>query len=205
MSMIDSAGISQDELGGRLALLACAALDGEQRKLYDAMTKTIIPEAEESGFTARLADGRFIGPFNAMLRVPNLSSAMGPWTAQIAQSGMADDVRQVVILAVGAAWSAGYEIAAHTSAARGVGVPQAAIDAIIRKQEPPGLTADANLAYRLTVSLLDHRTVADALYRELIDTFGEAGIITILALIGQYQFVSSILNCFDVPTPDSRA
>jgi len=200
----NSANLSQNGLGGRLPLLSRAELDEEQQKLYDAMTKAILPEAEAGGFTARLADGRFIGPFNALLRVPKISSAMGPWTAQIANSGIAEDVRHVVILAVGAAWAAGYEIAAHSSAARGVGVPAAAIDAIIRKQEPSGLTAEANVAYRLTVSLLDHRAVAGNLYRESLDTFGEDGVIAILALIGQYQFISSILNCFEVPTPDDN-
>ena len=185
-------------------MLSQAELDEEQQKLYEGLTKTILPEAEESGFTARLTDGRFIGPFNAMLRVPKLSSAMAPWVAQVAHSGMADDVRHVVILAIGAAWAARYEIAAHSSAARRVGVPEAAIDAIIRKQEPSGLTAEANVAYRLTVSLLDHRAVADDLYRESIDTFGEAGVIAILSLIAQYQFVSSLLRCFDVPTPDDK-
>ena len=190
-----------DRLGGRLPLLAPEDLDDEQRRVYDALTRTVVPESEEGGFTARLEDERFIGPFNAMLRVPGIAAGLGQWTGAIAQSGMADDVRQVVILTVGAAWSAEYEIDAHVSAARVVGVPDPAIEAIVRRQAPQGLSAEAEVAQRLTTGLVVDRTVPDELYGEAVETFGEAGVIGILCLIGQYQTVSSILVCFRVPAP----
>ncbi|MBN0048505.1 hypothetical protein JS756_31295 [Streptomyces actuosus] len=46
------------------------------------------------------------------------------------------------------------------------------------------------------------REVADQLYHEAVDLFGEPGMITVLCLIGQYQLISSILVCFQVPVPD---
>lgn len=191
-----------DRLGGRLPLLAPADLDEEQQQVYDALTRTVVPEAAESGFTARLDDGRFIGPFNAMLRVPRIAAGLGQWTGQIARSGLAADVRQVVILTVGAAWSAEYEIDAHTSAARVTGVRDEAITAILQGRRPPALSEEADVAHRLTISLLDDHVVPDGLYREATAAFGEAGVIAILCLIGQYQLISSILVSFQVPVPD---
>lgn len=190
-----------DRLGGRLPLLDPATLDPDQRQVYEALTRIVGPESAESGFTAILDDGRLVGPFNAMLRIPEIATGFGQWTSRIAQSGMAAEVRQVVILTVGAAWSAAYEIDAHTSAARAVGVPDQAITAIVAGNPPEGVSSEAAVAYRLTAGLLHSRVVADELYREAIATFGEAGLIAILCLIGQYQTVSSFLVSFQVPVP----
>lgn len=153
-----------DRLGGRLPLLAPADLDDEQAQVYEALTRLVVPEAAESGFTARLADGRFIGPFNAMLRVPRLTTGLGQWTREISRSRLDDDVRQVVILTVGVAWSAQYEIDAHVSAARAVGVPDGAIEAILQGGAPSGLSPAAQVAHRLTAALLADRAVPDQLY-----------------------------------------
>ena len=190
-----------DDLGGRLSLLAPADLNDEQRQLYDAMTHTILPEAKRGGFVAQLDDGRFIGPFNALLRVPALAAGFGQWTAKIAQAGLSEEVRQVVILAVGAVWAAGYEIYAHVAAAREEGVAQAAIDDILRKAEPAEVSAEALIAYRLTIGIVEERSVTQDLYDEAIAAFAIEGLLAILSLIGQYQFVSSALTCFEVPSP----
>lgn len=139
-------GNDDDRLGGRLALLNPAVLDDQQRQVYQALMRTVVPEAAESGFTARLEDGRFIGPFNALLRVPAIALGLGQSAAQIARSGIADDVRQAVILTVGGAWSADFEIDAHRSAARAVGLPADAVDAIIAGSRPVGLSRDADIA-----------------------------------------------------------
>jgi 4-carboxymuconolactone decarboxylase len=190
-----------DHLGGRLALLAPAGLDTSQRRLYDELTARVLPEAAEGGFVARLDDGRFIGPFNALLRVPAVAAGLGEWTTQISRAGLADEVRQAVILTVGAAWSAEYEIEAHTSAARVAGLPDRAIDAILTGTPPTGLSDEANIAHRVTACLLTAHALADDLYQRAVATFGEAGLIAILCLIGQYQTISSILVCFQVPAP----
>jgi phenylpyruvate tautomerase PptA (4-oxalocrotonate tautomerase family) len=58
-------------LGGRLPLLPPDALDEAQRALRDRLQATRARNAEEAGYTAVLPDGRFIGPFNALLRTPH--------------------------------------------------------------------------------------------------------------------------------------
>ncbi len=190
-----------DDLGGRLPLLAPSELDKEQWQLYEALEKRILPEAQEGGFVARLEDGRFIGPFNALLRVPRLAGGFRQWTAQIGQAALSEEVRQVVILAVAATWDADYEIYAHKAAARTANIPVAAIDAILSNAEPVGVSAEAKMAYRLTVSVLEQRTVADVLYDEAVAAFELSGVIAILSLIAQYQFISSVLITFRVPAP----
>ena len=136
-----------------------------------------------------------------MLRVPAITLGMGSWTGQIAASGIAADVRQTVILTVGVAWSASFEIDAHTSAARIVGIPGPAIEAMVSQKPPLGLSPEADIAHRVTRCLVTRHNVPDTLYDEAVEAFGEAGLVAILCLIGQYQTISSILVCFEVPVP----
>lgn len=188
-------------LGGRLALLDPADLNEEQRGVYDALTAMVVPEGAAHGFVPRLDDGRFIGPFNAMLRAPAITAGLGGFTAAIARSGMTAQVRQVVILTVGSIWGAEYEIQAHVSAARAVGVPATAIDDIVSGRAPRGLTEQATVAHRLAHAVVADRRVDDELYEQAIAEFGEPGLVAVLALIGQYQYISSLLSTFRVPAP----
>jgi 4-carboxymuconolactone decarboxylase len=194
-------GADADRLGGRLALLAPDTLTGEQRQVYDALCELAVPEAEQGGFTARLPDGRLIGPFNALLRDPRLTSGFGQWVRAIGAGGLPANVRETIILTVGAEWGADYEIYAHRAAGAAAGLPQDAIDAILTGAAPDGLTPVAQLAYRLAHALVVDHTVPEALYAEACAEFGEAGLLTVLGLIAQYQLISSVLVCFDVPVP----
>jgi len=192
-----------DGLGGRLALLRPDELDDNQLAVHDQLQKLVGPESRHDGFIAQLDDGRFIGPFNAMLRTPPLTAGFGAWVGAITQAGIADDVRQVVILTVAAAWRADYEIYAHTAAARVAGIPDDAVTAILAGEPPSGVSADAALAHGLVRGLLHAQDVPDPVYDESIRIFGEGGTIAILGLVAQYQLVSSLLVCFRVPVPST--
>lgn len=191
----------EDGLGGRLPLLLPSELDDDQRSVYDALNALVVPEAAESGFTARLDDGRFIGPFNSMLRVPALSKGFGQWTGAIAHSGMSEEVRQVIILTVGAFWDAAFELDAHVAAAKASGVSDAAVEAIVKRRRPVELSEAGLIAHRYTRALLEEHRVVTELYAAALGHFGENGLIAILSLIGQYQMISSILVSFEVPVP----
>lgn len=201
MSTTEAAG----QLGGRLALLNIEELDGEQRAVHAQLEKVVGPESRRDGFLAQLEDGRFIGPFNAMLRAPQLTAGFGAWVRAITQAGLPADVRQVAILTVAAQWRAEYEIYAHTAAARVAGIPDDAVTAILTGETPAGVSAAAGLAHRLVRGLLHTLDVPDPVYQESIQTFGEAGTMTILGLVAQYQLVSSVLVCFRVPAPSAIA
>lgn len=49
--MPTSPGYDADRLGGRLPLLDTAALGAEQRQVYEALTRMVVPEAAVSGQT----------------------------------------------------------------------------------------------------------------------------------------------------------
>jgi len=108
-----------DALGGRLPLADPTDLVGAQRELFDKMTSTVVPWADDTGFHSTTDDGRFIGPFNPALLNPAMTSVsaelvLGEWE----HTSLSPRLREVVILAVGAVWQSEYELYAHSAAAR---------------------------------------------------------------------------------------
>lgn len=192
-------------LGGRLALRDPAALTGAAQALYDHARERIVPEAEQAGFTAMLADGRFIGPFNAMFASPDICQAV--LTLQKVERERTDldpRTRQVVILSVGAVVAAPYELYAHRAEALAAGLPRDAVDALAAGEDHPDLTLDERTAQRFTLSLVRERRVADDLFAAARAAFGEKGIVDMVVLIGCYQLVCSLLNALAIPAPDDR-
>ncbi len=101
---------------GEALAAACSSLrPGDllpaQQKLYDHLLATKLRWAEKSKFQGLLADGHMIGPFNVFLQTPEMSRAFNDWVdPEAAHTSLAGDVRQVIVLAVGAAWDAAYKI-----------------------------------------------------------------------------------------------
>lgn len=189
------------ELGGRLPLLPPNALDEEQRALHAGLRATRLRSADAAGYAAVLADGRLIGPFNVMLRAPRIARPLLEWAQAISGSGLADDVREAVILTVAAHWRADYALYAHTAAAARVGVPEAAIAALRARRTPDGLRAEADTAHRVTVALVRDHRVPDDLYAEAAAAFGTEGLVALVNLVGQYLNTSALLALFEVPAP----
>jgi 4-carboxymuconolactone decarboxylase len=195
-------GTAPDEaLGGRLELLPMAELSAEQAELHEQLRATRLAAARQAGYTAALPDGRLIGPFNALLRTPAIGAAQLACTRAIGEATPTPEVREAIILTVAAQWQAPYIRYAHTHAAHTAGMPQAAISALRKGTTPVGLTPAALTAHRLAIALVRDHDVADELYAQASSTFGDEGLVALVALIGQYQATAALLACFHVPAP----
>ena len=189
-------------LGGRLPLLDVDALDAEQRELFHYLQTRVVPWADAAGFRSTTCDGKFIGLFNAALRSPTAASVFLQLQAsEERHTSLSDRVRQVVILAVGAAWAADYEIYAHSAVARQCGIPDDAVRRLAAGTLPDTLSADEKVAYRFTRQLSTSHRIDDATFVEARKTFGERGITDMVLLAGTYYTVCGLLNAFDVPAP----
>ena len=105
----------------RLPLIAPADLTPEQKALYDDMRKGIA--SNFNAFKAVRDDGALMGPWNPWLHEPGIGKAIWDLTlAMTANATLADDVRQIVILVVGARFDAAYEIYAHIAVAEHEGM-----------------------------------------------------------------------------------
>ena len=190
------------DLGGRLPLLDIDTLDAEQRELVNYLQTRVVPWAQDAGFRATTADGTFIGPFNAALRSPIVAGAFLQLQAsEERHTSLSDRVRQVVILAVGAAWAADYETYAHSAVARRSGIPADVVRRLAEGGLPDALGDDEKVAYRFTQQLSTSHGVDDSTFNEARKLFGERGITDIVLLAGTYYTVCGLLNAFNVPAP----
>lgn len=191
-----------DNLGGRLALLAPDDLTSDQKKFYDQLQATMVPWAKKSGFQSETFDEKLIGPFNSMLRSPELAAAvMNVNKAEGEHTSLNEKVRQVIILTVGAVWQCAYELYAHAAVAQKAGFDDATIQALVAGQKPAALSAEESVAHDFTRSLAAAHQVATPLYEQAIITFGEKGVVDMIVLAGQYMTVSALLSAFAVPAP----
>jgi 4-carboxymuconolactone decarboxylase len=195
-------GNGESQLGGRLPLVDVDTLDAEQRELFDYLQTRVVPWADATGFRSTTADGKFIGPFNAALRSPSVAGAFLQLQAsEERHTSLSERVRQVVILAVGAAWAADYEIYAHSAVARHYGIPDDAVRSLAAGTLPDTLGDDEKVAYRFAQQLSTSHLVEDATFAEARKEFGDRGIADRIVLAGTYYTVCGLLNAFEVPTP----
>jgi 4-carboxymuconolactone decarboxylase len=189
-------------LGGRLPLADPSALIGAQRELFDTITSAVVPWADDIGFQSTTSGGRLIGPFNAMLLNPAVTSASSELLlGEKEHTSLSARVREVVILAVGAVWQSDYELYAHSAAARKVGISDDAIRVLATGGIPDELSEDETIAAELTRQISTRHRVDDALYRQAENRFGRKGLTDIAILIGIYHTVCTTLNLFEIPAP----
>jgi 4-carboxymuconolactone decarboxylase len=181
-------------------------LSADQSKIYTLIDTQFVPWAEAADFKSKTDDGRLIGPFNAALYSPEMSSAFLAWqVAEEKHTSLNARVRQVVILAVGAVWKARYELYAHAAVARKAGLSDRAIAKLSAGEPSEDLSDAERIAQRYATELTTSRRVEDDLFAAARQVFGLKGLVDIAHLIGAYQTVCGILNSFAIPAPGPRA
>ena len=185
----------------RLPLLAPADLTPEQKSLYDIMRKGIA--SNFNAFKVITDDGALMGPWNPWLHEPGIGKAIWDLTmAMTANASLPDNVRQVVILVVGARFDAAYEIYAHIAVAEREGMKAERLAALVAELKPTDLTAEESIAFDVAYKLVRGGTLPEPLYKLSIATFGQHGTNELIYLVGLYSLVSTTLNGFNVPVPE---
>ena len=198
----EQVSMESGKLGGRIQLLSPKELDRQQEKLYDYLVDTKVSWAKKSGFTAMLEDGRLLGPFNPFLYSPKTSRALCDWIdADMENTSLSERVRQIIILTVGTAWNASYEVYAHTAVGKKAGLTDEEIAAIKSGSEPQGLSEEESAAYRFTHSLVTNRKVDSSTYQQAIQALTATGVVDMVHLTGLYLSTSALLNAFEIPAP----
>lgn len=187
---------------GRLPLIKPDDLDGDRREYAEKILDNSVPWAERSGFAAQDEDGHLMGPFTAFALSPTYSRGFNQWVrADQTGSSLPATVREVVILTVGTAWQAAYELYAHVAVARSVGLPEPVIDGIRAHAENDDFSPADLAAHRFTDQLVRTHAVDDETYAAALEVFDQQGVLDMVHLIGMYLATSAVLNAFDVPAP----
>ena len=193
---------NENALGGRIALLEPSELNHAQDKLYKRMLSEMVSWADKSGFQADTEDKRLIGPFNPMLLSPEISAASLDYLkAEQDNTTLTKRMREIVILATGAAFQSAYELYAHKAVAKSVGLEEDAITAISSGQAPTGLPVEEMAVYELTHALATMHKADSAVYSRAVEAIGTQGVVDLIHLSGNYMTISTLLNAFEVPAP----
>ena len=163
----------------------------DQRRVYDAII------AGPRGAAA--------GPFNALLRSPELADraqSLGAFCRF--ETKFEPRLSEIAILVTARLWSAQFEWWAHARLAKEAGVDPAIIAAIEARRQPTFADADEQAVYEFATMLSHEHRVSDAVYQDVRDRFGEQGVAELVGILGYYTLVSMTLNTFEVPVPDGE-
>ena len=185
----------------RLPLIAPADLTPEQKPLYDDMRKGIA--SNFNAFKVLREDGALMGPWNPWLHEPVIGKAIWDLTlAMTAKASLADNVRQIAILVVGARFDAAYELYAHIAVAEHEGMTPERLATLVADLKPVDLSAEESIAFDLAYALVRGGVLPEPIYRLAVAAFGQHGANELIYLVGLYSLVSTTLNGFNVPVPE---
>lgn len=165
-----------------------ATFNDAERAEYESFTRTRKPRP----------DGTLGGPFDPWLLNPELSHRVRGLGGMLWERTSLD--RGLVELAIsicGRFWEANVEWASHAPRAVEYGVPQAVMDEVYAGRRPTG-TPEQVLIYDVCMEMQTNHRLPMPLYQSAVATFGERGLVEIMAVIGYYTLVSMTLNAFEV-------
>jgi 4-carboxymuconolactone decarboxylase len=147
--------------------------------------------------------GRVRGPFGVMLTSPGLAPGMLSSVQMAHTDGVvANALHELIILAVAREFDAPYQWSAHIAHARNAELSEDAIEAARTGDGGEMLEADERDVLELTRQLCRTHRLDQALFDSLVARHGERWVLLVVATAGQYQYVATFNNAFEVdPLP----
>lgn len=179
----------------RLPELRRDQLSADGKAVWDLLVET-------RGSNVVTDQGTLRGPFNAFVHAPAAGGPLASLGAVLRfGTSIGRRLTELAIITVAARWQAEFEWAAHAGLAREAGVPDAVVDAIGRREDPPFTAADEKVVHAAARQLADGGHLSQPAYDAARDLLGDAGVVELVALCGYYTTISFLLNAFAVPPP----
>ncbi len=142
------------------------------------------------------------GPFNALLRSPELADAVQKVGEVIRfRNSIPARLNELAIIITGRKWMAQDQFYAHRQLGLKAGMRPEIADAVADGRRPEGMEPDEADVYDFATELLTFGEVSDAIYGRALARFGERGVIDLVGACGYYSLVSLVLNVAQVPLP----
>ncbi|MFF0001078.1 carboxymuconolactone decarboxylase family protein [Streptomyces avermitilis] len=160
---------------------------------WDARTRKLLAGA------AHDPGGRIPNIFTTLVRHPDLYEQFMPFGGQLLRRGrLPARLRELLILRTSCNTGARYEWGRHLTLAKAAGVTDADINRITEGPEAAGWTDLERHLIRAADELNSGATLSDATWEALTEHFGDAELIEIVMLVGQYHMVAFFLNATGV-------
>ena len=145
--------------------------------------------------------GRLPGPYKVWVHNPKLVHAAAPLGQHFTPgaSALTEREREIAVIAMTSRWGSAYPTAAHEKRGKEVGLPAAAVEAIIGGRPASFADAREQVVYEVAMALAAGRIVPQGLYDRAVEVLGHERITDMIVLMGYYTAVSLTMNFYAVP------
>lgn len=166
------------------------------------MTEAQRKAAEELASGPR---GEVRGPFNVLLRSPELMSPLQKVGEYLRFRCELDRrIAEMATLIAARHWTQAYEWNAHHPLALKAGLKPEIAQAIADGRRPAGMAQDEEIVYDLLTEALQNKSVSDVTYERAIGHFGERNVVDLLAIAGYYALLAMLLNVSRTALPEGK-
>lgn len=185
----------------RLEQLNAAELTEEQHELYELIAGNR-PGVSLRSTNLSDTDGSVMGPFNHWLLAPKLGHPLQDLGGVLRFEGaLPARTRELVILTVARSWRSEFEWYAHVPAARGVGVSDDEIAAVLNGDVIAYDDPIEDAAVATTCALLERDDLTDDEFKYAHDNLGSAMLVEVTTIVGFYALTAMQLRVFRVGLP----
>ena len=168
----------------------------------EKMTEAQRKAAEEVASGPR---GRIGGPFNVLLRSPELMSPVQKVGEYLRfRSGLDRRIAELATLIAARQWTQNYEWSAHHPLALKAGLKSEVAQAIAEGRRPSGMAQDEEIVYDLLTELFHNKSVSDATYERAVKQFGEQNVVELVTIAGYYSLLGMLMNLARTPLPEGK-
>jgi 4-carboxymuconolactone decarboxylase len=168
----------------------------------ESMTDTQRKAAAELASGPR---GEVRGPFNVLLRSPELMSPLQKVGEYLRFRCQLDRrIAEMATLIAARHWTQVYEWNAHHPLALKAGLKPEIAQAIAEGRRPTGMAVDEEIVYDVLTEALQNKSVSDVTYDRGIRQFGEQNLVDVLAIGGYYAMLAMLLNVARTPLPEGK-
>ena len=145
--------------------------------------------------------GRLPGPYKVWVHNPRLVHAAAPLGQHFTpgQSSLSEREREIAVLVITSRWHSAYPTAAHEKRGVEVGLPAAAVEAIVAGLPTAFAAAREQVVYEAALALASARLVPQGLHDRAVALLGHEGVTDVIVLMGYYTAVSLTMNFYAVP------
>jgi 4-carboxymuconolactone decarboxylase len=145
--------------------------------------------------------GRLPGPYKIWVHNPKLVHAAAPLGQHFTpgQSSLSEREREIAVVVITSKWHSAYPTAAHERRGAEVGLPAAAVEAIIAGLPTSFPDAREQVVYEMAMALAGGRLVPQGLHDRAVKALGHEGVTDVIVLMGYYTAVSLTMNFYAVP------
>jgi 4-carboxymuconolactone decarboxylase len=183
------------------------ATQSTRRERMSKLNPENMTEAQRKA-AAELASGprgEVRGPFNVLLRSPELMSPLQKVGEYLRFRCQLDRrIAEMATLIAARHWTQVYEWNAHHPLALKAGLKPDIAQAIAEGRRPAGMAVDEEIVYDVLTEALQNKSVSDVTYERGIKQFGEQNLVDVLAIAGYYAMLALLLNVARTQLPEGR-